>query len=79
MEWTPENLKNLQLEQSKKIQHLRISRFLDKPLPISWPTIFKLFPNLKTLIINDEIEGIPEMKSMNKLIVENGAISSQVC
>ena len=46
-EWTPENLKNLQLQQRKKIQHLRISRFLDKPLPISWPTISKLFPNLK--------------------------------
>ena len=55
----------------------KISRFQDKPLPISWPTIFKLFPNLKTLIINrfeDETEGIPEMKSMDKLIVENGAI-----
>ena len=36
-----------------------------------------MFPNLKTLVINrfeDETEGIPEMKSMNKLIVENGAI-----
>ena len=77
LEWTPENLKNLQLEQRKKIQHLRISRFLDKPLPISWPTIFKVFPNLKTLIINrfeDETEDIPEINSMIKLIVENGAI-----
>ena len=76
-EWTPENLKNLQLEQRKKIQHLRISRFLDKPLPISLPTIFQVFPNLKTLIINrfeDETEDIPEMNSMIKLIVENGAI-----
>ena len=32
-EWTAENFENLQLEQCQKIHHLRISRFLDKPLP----------------------------------------------
>ena len=62
------------MPENSSFKNFKISR---QTTSISLPTIFKVFPNLKTLIINrfeDVAEGIPEINSMIKLIVENGAI-----
>ena len=74
-QWTPDNFINLHLDPLKKIQYLEISTLQNDQFTITWPTIFKVFPNLITLIIDwfeNEIEDIPEMKTMKKLVVKQG-------
>ena len=76
--WTNVSFESLDLKHFKKLQYLEVTTFKDDTFPIRIPVLFKQFPNLKVFVTNDfecNYNELPEMKTLEKLVVANGEVN----
>ena len=76
--WTNVSFESLDLQHFKKLQYLEITTFIDNTFPIRVPVLFNQFPNLKVFVTNNfecNYNELPEMKTLEKLVVANGEVN----
>ena len=76
--WTNVSFESLDLQHFKKLRYLEVTTFKDDTFPIRIPVLFKQFPNLKVFVTNDfecNYNELPEMKTLEKLVVANGEVN----